>query len=162
MSAKPVIILGTLDTKGEELALLRQQIRQAGHHTIVLDLSTKEEPYFEPDINAEQVASVATEDLARIKASKDTASSSQVMIKGAVAILKQLDSEGKLGGVISIGGASGTTMATSIMQELPVWHSQSDGFQHSGYAGICRPIFRHQGPGYFSLGSGYCRHEQPG
>lgn len=119
MLSNPLVVIGTLDTKGEEIAFLRRQIELAGHQTIVMDLGTKGEPYFMPDISAEEVASTVTEDLARIKDSRDTASASRTMIKGAIAILSKLDAVGKIGGVISIGGASGTTMASSIMQSLP-------------------------------------------
>ncbi|MDO9535829.1 MAG: Tm-1-like ATP-binding domain-containing protein [Bacillota bacterium] len=119
MPESMVVIIGTLDTKGDELKLLQAQIQQFGCKTMILDLSTGGDPAFSPDISAAQVACAAEGNLLQIQQSRDTAWGSLMMIKGAIRILTDLLKEERLGGVIGIGGASGTTMITTIMHSLP-------------------------------------------
>jgi uncharacterized protein (UPF0261 family) len=119
MSESTVVIIGTLDTKEDELKYLQAQIEQSGCKTLILDLSTGGDPAISSDISAAEVACAAEGNLLQIQQSRDTAWGSLMMIKGAIRILADLLREGGLGGVIGIGGASGTTMVTSIMHSLP-------------------------------------------
>ncbi len=111
--------MGTLDTRGEEMALLRSHLHKMGHRTMVMDLGTGGEPAFSPEISASQVAAAAGKKLAHLHQSSDTAGNARTMISGAMIILQDLWIKKEFAGVISIGGASGTTVATAIMQSLP-------------------------------------------
>lgn len=119
MKTKRIVVMGTLDTRGEEIAMLRSLVQERGQEVIVMDLSTKGEPAINPDIPAHQVAMAAGADIQAIQNSKNTAIASTAMIQGATVILKRMLKEKAFAGIISIGGASGTTVATSIMQKLP-------------------------------------------
>ena len=51
MSPKTIALIGTLDTKGEEFAFLRERIQNAGLRTLMIDVGVLGQPLFEPDIS---------------------------------------------------------------------------------------------------------------
>ncbi|MFO0841995.1 MAG: Tm-1-like ATP-binding domain-containing protein, partial [Gemmataceae bacterium] len=46
----PVLLVGTLDTKGVEFAFVRDLLRQAGVECLVLDAGVLNPPTFAPDV----------------------------------------------------------------------------------------------------------------
>jgi len=120
MTPKSVAIIGTLDTKGEEFAFLRDAIESRGLRTMVIDAGVLGDPVFAPDISRDAVARAANEDLDVLVAKRDRGWSVQVMAAGAVAIIRRLFDEGAIQGVVSLGGSAGTTIATAAMRALPI------------------------------------------
>src|SRR5689334_2179441 len=55
-SRPTVVLVGTLDTKGEEYALLRDRLAAAGVETVLVDVGTQRPPRTEPDVRREEVA----------------------------------------------------------------------------------------------------------
>lgn len=119
MSPKTIALIGTLDTKGEEFAFLRNRIHDAGFRTIVIDVGVLGQPLFEPDISQSEVATAANEDLASLQSERDRGRSVTTMALGATAILRRLFEQQSIHGVVSLGGSAGTTIATAAMQLLP-------------------------------------------
>lgn len=117
---KTILIIGTLDTKGLEFAYLRDLIQARGHRTIVLDAGVNGEPGFPPDIFAEEVAKKGGSTQQELRQKADRGFALDVMSKGAREITGKLYEEGKIDGVISLGGSGGTSIATTAMQALPV------------------------------------------
>jgi uncharacterized protein (UPF0261 family) len=109
MARKTILLIGTLDTKGVEFAYIRDLIAARGHATLVLDAGVGE-PQWTPDIGAERVASAAN----------DRAAALDVMCRGVRAVALELLAEGRIDGVIGLGGSGGTAIATSAMRALPV------------------------------------------
>ena len=118
--AKTILIIGTLDTKGLEFAYLRDLIQARGHKTIVLDAGVTGEPGFPPDISAGEVAKTGGASLQELRQKADRGFALDVMSKGAREMTARLHEEGKIDGVISLGGSGGTSIATTAMQALPV------------------------------------------
>jgi uncharacterized protein (UPF0261 family) len=116
---KTVVILGAFDTKGEEYGFLRDQIASEGVKTLLIDTSVIQEPKLKPDIPSSEVAAAAGEDLDKLRAAEDRGPAVTAMAAGASAIVKKLHAEGKLDGIIGLGGSGGTTMVTTAMQGLP-------------------------------------------
>lgn len=114
-----VAIVATLDTKGTQVNLIKEHIEQRGHKTVVIDVGTGGEPMFEGDITHEEIAKAGGSSIEEIKTSRDRYKANEIMIKGAIKKLKKLYAVGRLDGIISVGGASGTFLATSIMKALP-------------------------------------------
>lgn len=119
MKKKTIVLLSTLDTKGSEAAFLKALIQERGHRVILLDTNTGGEPSLRPDISAKEVAEAGGGDIEEIRKTKDTAKAYGVMIEGAIRKVRSLLEKGELDGVISFGGASNTSVATSIMKSLP-------------------------------------------
>lgn len=119
MSSKKIVILGTLDTKGEHLEYLRQKIRERGHEPILIDLSMGKTPDIKPDIGAEEVLSFVGKDLREIHNSKDRFAVTEAMTEGAKLLVLRLLSEKRVDGVIALGGVTMANLSARVMQALP-------------------------------------------
>jgi uncharacterized protein (UPF0261 family) len=117
--SKNIVILCSMDTKGEEGLFLKREIEASGFHAVLMDIGIGQEPSISPDISAETVAGAGKGDIAQIRASRDTGAVMSAMIRGAGNLLLDMHEKGDLGGILAFGGASNTTTATSIMKRIP-------------------------------------------
>ncbi len=117
---KTIVLIGTLDTKGQEVKYVKDLIEERGHRTLVVDAGVLGQPLFTPDISSETVAQAGGKDLAELVAQRDTATAVQTMMAGAAEILSSLFAEDRVDGVMSLGGGKGTAIATAAMRELPL------------------------------------------
>ncbi len=117
---KTVVIVGALDTKGEEFAFLKKIIEDAGVNTLVVDFGVMGEPAFAPDISRAEVAAAGGGDLAYFASGKHKDEAMATMAKGLAVIVRRLYEEGRLDGIIGMGGSGGTSVATTGMRTLPV------------------------------------------
>ncbi|MEY2411247.1 MAG: hypothetical protein QOF48_3917 [Verrucomicrobiota bacterium] len=115
-----IAILGTMDTKGEEHAFVAEQIKKRGHQVLVIDVGALEPPKLAPDIRREEIASAAGIDFDALLARRDRGEAVAAMSRGAPIVLARLQAEGRMDGVISLGGGGGTAIATAAMRALPV------------------------------------------
>jgi uncharacterized protein (UPF0261 family) len=114
-----VLLPGTLDTKGDEYAFVRDIIHARGHKTLVMDLGVQGEPAFKPDIGAAQVAAAGGTPLKELRAKADRGIAVDTMTNGARAMTRELFGKNAFDGVLGLGGGGGTTMITAAMRELP-------------------------------------------
>ena len=115
-----IAVLGTLDSKGEEHAFVAKLIKARGHQTLLIDVGTGAPATIKPDITREEVAAVAGINLAEIVARKDRGECVVAMSQAAPVMLAKLAAEGRIQGVISLGGGGGTAIATAAMRALPI------------------------------------------
>lgn len=118
--AKTVGIVGTLDTKGMEFQFIKERIEASGTATCVVNTGILGEPSFEPDVSAGEVAESGGTSLQALQGGGDRGVAVAVMAEGAAKIIAQLQSDGKIDGVISLGGSAGTTIGTTAMRAVPV------------------------------------------
>ena len=118
--AKTVGIVGTLDTKGMEFQFIKEQIEASGTSTCVVNTGIIGEPHLEPDVSAAEVAEAAGTSLQALQDGGDRGVAVAAMAEGAAKIIAQLQSDGKIDGVISLGGSAGTTIGTTAMRAVPV------------------------------------------
>lgn len=118
---KNVVLIGTLDTKGPEIAYLRDRLNSLGLETTVVDSGILGEPIgITPDISRAEAAIYGgtTIDALRNAGSRGKA------VHGMREALKKLTLElyqaGKLQAIASIGGAEGAVMGAACMMQLPV------------------------------------------
>lgn len=116
---KKIVIIATLDTKGEETGYLKELILRRGHQPFIVDIGCGGEAKLEADITAGDVAEAADANIKELRASQERQKVTEIMTKGAVAKLDALCRAGEVEGVISIGGMSSAVMASSIMKEMP-------------------------------------------
>src|SRR5258707_524103 len=102
-----IALLGTMDTKGHEHAFVAAQIKTRGHRTLIIDLGTDGAPQIKPDISREEVAAIAGLDLAAIAARHDRGEAVAAMSQAAPLVLSKLQAEGRIDGVVSLGGGGG-------------------------------------------------------
>jgi uncharacterized protein (UPF0261 family) len=120
MSKKVVGILGTLDSKGEEYAFLKRQIETQGVDTLVIDAGVLGAPAFEPDVPAATVARAGGVELQHLVEEKDRGHAMAVMSAGAAAVVKRLQEEGRIHGIIAMGGGGGSSIGSAAMRALPI------------------------------------------
>jgi uncharacterized protein (UPF0261 family) len=113
----PVLLIGTLDTKGVEFQFVRDLLNQAGVATLVLDAGVQQPPLFPPDIPREQVYAAA--DLAEVRKAGDRGRAVELAAQGAAKVAADLHAQGKVDGVLSLGGSAGTAIGTAAMRALP-------------------------------------------
>jgi len=118
--SKTIVLLGTLDTKGREFAYIKEIIEKRGHQTILIDAGIMGSPLIQPDISRKEVAFKGGSTIEELVSKKDRGFAIDIMSKGASAIVQELYKEGKLDGIISLGGSGGTALATAAMRTLPV------------------------------------------
>jgi uncharacterized protein (UPF0261 family) len=115
-----VAILGTLDTKGEEITFLRDTVLIRGCNPIVVDVGILHPPTCEADVSRESVVNGAGMELAELLKTKDRRIAVQTMIQGAGSILGQLQRSGKVSGIVAVGGGTGTHIGMGVMRTLPL------------------------------------------
>lgn len=116
---KTIVIVSTLDTKGAETFYLRDKIAELGKAPVVLDMSMRMSEQFKGDITPDEVAKAGGRTLEDILASPERAKNTAVMTLGAARLALDLWKNGRLDGIIGIGGSTGSLMATDIMRALP-------------------------------------------
>ncbi len=114
-----VLLIGTLDTKGREIEFVRDHLQASGLTTIVADAGVLNPPSFEPDITRDQLFSAAGTSIEAIQNAADRGKAVENAARGAVKIAQDLSAQGKLDGIIGLGGSAGTTIATAAMRKLP-------------------------------------------
>tara|TARA_B110000914_G_scaffold154284_1_gene135423 strand:- start:997 stop:2202 length:1206 start_codon:yes stop_codon:yes gene_type:complete len=115
-----IAVLGTLDSKGHEHAFVADLIRKKGHDVLLIDLGTGGKPQVEPDVSRFEVAAAIDLDLQTLIDKQDRGECVVAMSKAAPVFLSKLASDGKIDGVISLGGGGGTALGTAAMRALPV------------------------------------------
>ena len=115
-----VVLLGTLDTKGSEYAFLRDRLRERGTDVLVVDAGIHEPVGLEPDISRQEVARAAGADVEALAAAGDRGAAVTAMAAGAEQVMLRLHAEGKLAGILALGGSGGSSLATRAMRALPV------------------------------------------
>jgi uncharacterized protein (UPF0261 family) len=119
MMAKTIVILGTLDTKGEQLTLLKRKIEARGHTALIMDLSMGAVPSVQADVPASEIARLAGKEISELVKSRDRSSLTEVMTSGAQQKVLDLLSKGAIDGIIAMGGASMALIGSRVMAKLP-------------------------------------------
>jgi len=113
--SRAVAVVGTFDSKGEEHLFLKNRIEGSGLRVLTVNVGTKEPIPFEVsyDLYSLMKKNGNLDDGNRDKAIQD-------MIREGIKLIKQLCRDGKIHGMISAGGGSGTHLCSSIMRALPL------------------------------------------
>lgn len=117
---KTVVLVGALDTKGAEFALVKELIERAGVNTCVVDFGIMGDPAFAPDVTRQEVIAAGGGDLARLSTGEHKDEAMQTAAAGLAAVVRKLYDDGQLDGILGMGGTGGTSVATTGMRTLPV------------------------------------------
>jgi uncharacterized protein (UPF0261 family) len=118
--AKTVVIIGTLDTKGQEFAFIKKLVEKEGLKALVVDFGVMGKPAFKPDVTGAEVAEAGGGNLETLRKGEQKDEAMRVMQAGLAAVVRALYDKGKLNGIIGMGGTGGTSIATAAMRTLPV------------------------------------------
>lgn len=117
---KNIVVLASLDTKARETEFLKARIEELGHTPIVIDFGYGGEPKTTATISSREVAGAVFNDIETVWALEDTGEASHLMMNGAILVVNRLMREGKCDAILAFGGASNTTLATRVMQTVPI------------------------------------------
>jgi uncharacterized protein (UPF0261 family) len=115
-----VVLLGTLDTKGAEYDFVRQRLRGLGCEVVVVDAGTMGQTRYPVDIGPDAVAAAAGFDRAALAGAGDRGAAMAAMSAGAARIVERLHAEGRLDGILTLGGSGGATLGSAAMRALPI------------------------------------------
>jgi uncharacterized protein (UPF0261 family) len=119
-----IVLIGSLDTKGREYDYVRTYLKDAGANVIVVDFGILGTPFFQPDIQASEVAKEGganLEDLRYGREGSDTrAKALSIMEIGVTRIVQRLYKEGNCDAVFGMGGSGGSSVISGAMRSLPI------------------------------------------
>ncbi|ELZ24390.1 hypothetical protein C477_01190 [Haloterrigena salina JCM 13891] len=117
-----VVIIGTLDTKAEEIGFARDVLEDQGIGVHVVDAGVMGEPgpEVDPETTASEVADAAGTTLEHLREEADRGEAMEAMGEGAAEIARRLHDEGVVDGILGLGGSGNTSIATAAMRALPV------------------------------------------
>jgi uncharacterized protein (UPF0261 family) len=115
-----ILVIGTGDTKSDELLFMADIIGQAGGVPVMVDVSVLGDPPYKPDYSKHDIASAAETTIQAIIDSGDENTAMELMAKGASNLVKGLYDAGHVDGVIALGGSMGTDLALDVAAVLPL------------------------------------------
>ena len=139
-----VLLIGTLDTKGNEVAFVRDRLTAAGVTVLVLDAGVLGPPAFAADVPRERVFAAAGASLTALQQAGDRGRAVEAAARGAAQLARELLAAGQVDGVLGLGGSAGTTIATAAMRALPfgvpklMVSTLASGQVRPGSAGVSR------------------------
>jgi uncharacterized protein (UPF0261 family) len=116
---KSVLVISTLDTKGQETLYLKNKLSAIGLNPVLMDISGRGSDMAAIDIPASRVAEAGGGNFEELQASRDRTRVTNIMMAGGSRIARDLLKAGQLNGVIGMGGSTGSLMASEIMRSLP-------------------------------------------
>ena len=117
--SKTILIISTLDTKGEETLYLQGKIASLGLDTLMMDLSMRGGKESQAENTPAMVAKAGGSTLEALGASRERSQITAITIAGAIKLAAQYHAAGKVGGVVALGGSTGSLMASEVMRALP-------------------------------------------
>ena len=117
--AKTVALVGTLDTKGEEIDFLRSLILARGHRVIIADTGILGKPHLKADISRREIARAGGADIDILKEKGDEAFAQSIMAAGLKEIILSLVESKKIQGLLAIGGGQGSIIVAPTLKSLP-------------------------------------------
>jgi uncharacterized protein (UPF0261 family) len=118
--AKTILVVGTYDTKSDELRFLEDCIAGGGGRVLTMDVSVLGDPPAPTDISKHDVAAAAGSSIAAAAASGDENAAMQIMAAGASTLTRRLYDDSGIDGLIVIGGTMGTDLALDCARALPL------------------------------------------
>jgi uncharacterized protein (UPF0261 family) len=98
-----------------------EAVRRQGFGTLLINVGTGGPPTLKPDISADDVAAAAGEpDHLTLLARRDRGECVAFMGRAAAKLVARLAAEGRIHGIVSLGGGGGTAIGTAAMRALPL------------------------------------------
>lgn len=120
MTDKTVLVVGTYDTKDDELGYIKDVIKAQGGGVVTMDVSVLGDPTKPTDFSKHDVATEGGHTIEEAIASEDENVAMQIMAKGASLLAARLFAQGRFDGVLVLGGSMGTDLALDVCAALPI------------------------------------------
>jgi len=119
-AAPRILVVGTCDTKADELQFIRRCIEAQGASVSMMDVGVLGTPPFVPEWPNHEVAAAGGRTLEAIAALGDENAAMAAMAEGAAALALRLVRGGRVQGVLALGGTMGTDLALDVAAALPI------------------------------------------
>ena len=120
MTDKTILVIGTFDTKDDELGFLANVIRDQGGAVVTMDVSVLGDPSQPTTYSKHDVAQEGGSTIRAAIDSGDENHAMQIMARGASLLAARLHSAGVFDGMIVLGGTMGTDLALDVASALPL------------------------------------------
>jgi uncharacterized protein (UPF0261 family) len=118
--SKTVLLVGTADTKSEELSFLRQSIEQQGANVLLIDVGVLAQGAALVDVSNRTVALAGGISLEAVISCGDENLAMSTMALGASRLASELFEQGKIHAMLALGGTMGTDLAFDVASSLPL------------------------------------------
>jgi len=115
-----VALIGTLDTKGDEIAYVRDRLTSLGVGAVVIDSGILGEATIASDVTRREVARAAGYELDEVRDAGSRGAAVALMREGVREIVVRQFADATIHGVLCLGGAEGALLGATAMQALPV------------------------------------------
>jgi uncharacterized protein (UPF0261 family) len=115
-----VALIGTLDTKADEIAYVRDRLASLGVAAVVIDSGILGKPACPADVSRQEVARAAGHALSDVQTAGSRGAAVALMREGVREVVVRLFADGRVHGVLCLGGAEGGLLGATAMQALPV------------------------------------------
>ncbi|MBM4001832.1 MAG: UPF0261 family protein [Planctomycetes bacterium] len=115
-----IYLLATLDTKGTEVAFVRDRLQELGQRVTLVDTGCLGQPSVTADVSREAVFAAAGTTLERAATRADRGEAIAAAARGAAVIASSALTRQELHGIVALGGSAGTTIGTTAMRALPL------------------------------------------
>ncbi|MBT8079657.1 MAG: Tm-1-like ATP-binding domain-containing protein [Gammaproteobacteria bacterium] len=120
MAAPTILLIGTADTKSDEMLYLASVLESAGAIPAIMDVGVLGDPPFEPQYSKHDVAGaigMSNQDII------DLGDENRAMVRqaaGAARLAGQLAGDNRIHGMLAIGGSMATDLALDVAEVLPL------------------------------------------
>jgi uncharacterized protein (UPF0261 family) len=120
MSQPTILVIGTADTKADEMQFMRECIEGDGARALLMDVGVLGDPVIKVDFTKHDVARAALTSNAEIIALGDENSAMAKSAEGAGELTRQLYEAGEISAMLALGGTMATDLALDVAAELPL------------------------------------------
>jgi uncharacterized protein (UPF0261 family) len=115
-----VVLVGTLDTKGAELDFVRRRLVELGVEVLLVDAGVHDAAEWRADVSADEVAAAGGAERSELATAGERSAAMAAMRAGVLAVVADLQRQGRVDGIMAIGGSGGASLAAPAMQALPI------------------------------------------
>lgn len=116
---KTIAILATLDTKADEADFMRQEIERLGGKALLIDLSVVGDSAITADVSKEEIIEAGGSTLAELLEQPSREKANPFVVSGATKKVLELQRNGTIHGIVTLGGTQGTSTCAPVLQALP-------------------------------------------
>lgn len=117
---KTAVVTGSLDTKWQEFEFVTGLLKKSGLEVVLIDFGVLGDPPCTPHISSHEVAEAGGSSLGRLRSKRDKAEAMRAMQVGLSRIVQNLFADGRMDGILGMGGSGGTAIVSAAMRQLPV------------------------------------------
>jgi uncharacterized protein (UPF0261 family) len=120
LADRRILVVGTYDTKNDELTYIAEVLRKQGGAVVTMDVSVLGEAAGPTDVSKHEVAAAADSSIVEAIAAQDENFAMQVMARGAAVLAARMFADARFDGVLILGGTMGTDLALDVCSALPL------------------------------------------